>query len=31
MGCLQAQGNLWAPPLPPGSVLDEVLGRIPVQ
>jgi diguanylate cyclase (GGDEF)-like protein len=27
MGCTHAQGNLWAPPLPPGSVLDAVLGR----
>jgi EAL domain-containing protein (putative c-di-GMP-specific phosphodiesterase class I) len=28
MGCTHAQGNLWAPPLPPGSVLDAVLGRV---
>ncbi|MCU1373414.1 MAG: diguanylate cyclase/phosphodiesterase [Actinomycetia bacterium] len=27
LGCTHAQGNLWAPPLPPGSVLDAVLGR----
>jgi diguanylate cyclase (GGDEF)-like protein len=27
MGCTLAQGNLWAPPLPPGSVLDSVLRR----
>lgn len=28
MGCTHAQGNLWAPPLPPGAVLDAVLGRV---
>lgn len=27
MGFTLAQGNLWAPPLPPGGVLDSVFGR----
>lgn len=27
IGCHDALGHLWAPPLPPGSVLDQVLGR----
>jgi diguanylate cyclase (GGDEF)-like protein len=29
LGCTHAQGNLWAPPLPPGAILDAVLGRAP--
>jgi diguanylate cyclase (GGDEF)-like protein len=28
MGCTKAQGHLWAPPLPPGAVLDSVLGLV---
>jgi diguanylate cyclase (GGDEF)-like protein len=27
LGCHDGIGNLWAPPLPPGGVLDQVLGR----
>ena len=27
LGCDDGIGNLWAPPLPPGGVLDQVLGR----
>lgn len=27
LGCVDGIGNLWAPPLPPGGVLDQVLGR----
>ena len=27
LGCHDGLGHLWAPPLPPGSVLDQVLGR----
>jgi EAL domain-containing protein (putative c-di-GMP-specific phosphodiesterase class I) len=27
LGCHDAQGHLWSPPLPPGSVLDQILGR----
>ncbi|HYD08817.1 MAG TPA: EAL domain-containing protein [Acidimicrobiales bacterium] len=30
LGCHDAQGHLWAPPLPPGSVLDQLLGKGPV-
>jgi EAL domain-containing protein (putative c-di-GMP-specific phosphodiesterase class I) len=28
LGCHDGLGHLWAPPLPPGSVLDQVLGRV---
>jgi EAL domain-containing protein (putative c-di-GMP-specific phosphodiesterase class I) len=28
MGCTHGQGNLWAPPLPPGGVLDALLERV---
>jgi len=27
LGCHDGLGHLWAPPLPPGSVLDQLLGR----